>query len=176
MPHLPALCIGSRKTCIFFLKLGGCNLECAVDDTIAYVVTLGGQKKRLGIPIRGKPSPFYSNGYACKDLALADPEHLGTTLRADALCRWLSVLHGYGLGVLHLPLGTALHTISFHTISSPVFTKTTTFTPVCQGSVELYRVRIATTPRIEQSVVQAQKEGLGNNVPQPLSVWVAETR
>ena len=89
--------------------------------------------------MQGKPSPFYFNGYASKDLALADPEHLGTTLRANALGCRLPVLHGYSLGVLHLSLGTALHTIGFHTISSPVFTEITTFTPVCQGSVELYR-------------------------------------
>ena len=119
--------------------------------------------------MQGKPSPSNSNGYASKDLALTDPEHLRTAGGTDALGRRLPVLHGYSLGVLHLPLGTALHTISFHTISSPVFTEITTFTSSCQGKVELYRVRIATTPRIEQSVVQAQKEGLGDNVPQPLS-------
>ncbi len=78
-------------------------------------------------------------GYASKDLALANTEHLGATRGADALgCRF-SVLHGYGLVVLHLPFSTALHTIGFHTIASLVFTEITTFTPVCQGKVELYR-------------------------------------
>ena len=35
--------------------------------------------KGLGLPIPGKPSPFYSDGYASKDMALADSEHPGAT-------------------------------------------------------------------------------------------------
>ena len=77
-------------------------------------------KERLGIPIPGKPSPSNSNGYTSKDLALTDSEYLGTTLRADTLGRWLSVLHGYSLGVLHLPLGAALHAVCFHS-APPLF-------------------------------------------------------
>ena len=119
--------------------------------------------------MQGKPSPFYSNGYASEDLALTDPEHLRTTGWTYALgCRF-SVLHGYGLGVLHLSLGTALHTIGFHTIHSSLFTETTTFTSSCQGSVELYKVRIEieTMPRIEQPVVRIQKRGWGTMSPSP---------
>ena len=91
--------------------------------------------ERLGIPIPRKPSPFYSNGYTSKDLALADPEHFRTTLRADALGRRFTVLHGDGLCVLHLPLGAALHAISFHTIHSSVFTEITTLTTSCQAGL-----------------------------------------
>ena len=47
-------------------------------------------------------------------LALADLEHLCAALRAHALCRRPTILHGDLLGVLHLPLGAALHAISIH--------------------------------------------------------------
>jgi len=40
------------------------------------------------------------------------------------LSRRFTVLHSYGLDVLHLPLGTALHAIGFH--SSPPFGQTCT--------------------------------------------------
>ena len=63
-------------------------------------------------------------GYASKDLALADPEHLRTAGWADTLGCRLSILHGYGFGVFHFPLGTVLHAICFH--SSPSFGQTRT--------------------------------------------------
>ena len=47
-------------------------------------------------------------------LALPYSEHLGATRWAYALSRWLTILHGYAPGVLHLLLGTALHTICLH--------------------------------------------------------------
>ena len=109
--------------------------------------------------MQGKPSPFYFNGYASKDLALTDSEHLGSTVGADTLgCRF-SVLHGYGLGVLHLPLSAALHTISFHTISSPVFTEITTFTPVCQGGVELGSTQSGLVPHLLEVLLGRQLDG-----------------
>ena len=51
--------------------------------------------------------------------AFAYSEHLRATLRADALSSRSAVLHGDGLGVAHLSLGTTLHAIRFH--SSPPF-------------------------------------------------------
>ncbi len=51
--------------------------------------------------------------------ALAYSEHLRATLRADALSSRSAVLHGDGLRVAHLSLGTTLHAIRFH--SSPPF-------------------------------------------------------
>ena len=137
------------------MRLRSQSLELFDWVTKAYTVTLGGQKKKLGIPIPGIPSPFHSNGYASKDLALTDSEHLGTTLRADTLSCGLSVLHGYCLSVLHLPLGTTFHAISFHTIPSPVFPKTTTLTSSCQAALYCAEIRTVLTPRIQQSVVQS---------------------
>jgi len=43
-----------------------------------------------------------------------DSEHLGGAGRADTLrCRF-TVLHGDGLSVLDVPLGSALYTIALH--------------------------------------------------------------
>ena len=47
-------------------------------------------------------------------LALPYPEHLGAAQIAYSLGSWLAILHGYGPGVLHFPLGPALHTIPLH--------------------------------------------------------------
>ncbi len=58
-----------------------------------------------------------SNGYASKDLALTDPEHLSATRGANALCRWLAILHGYSLGILHLLFGTALYAVCLHLVN-----------------------------------------------------------
>ena len=46
--------------------------------------------------------------------ALANTEHLGPANGADTLRRWLTILHGNGLGALHLPLGATLYTICLH--------------------------------------------------------------
>jgi len=59
-------------------------------------------------------SPFYYNGYASKDLTLANSEHLSATSRAYALSRRSTILHGYTLGILHLFLRATLYTISLH--------------------------------------------------------------
>ena len=131
------------------------------DCTKAYVVALGEKRRGWASRNRENPTPSILMGYASKDLALTDSEHLRTTLRADALSRWLSVLHGDGLGVLHLPFNTTLHAIGFHTIHSPVFPKTTTLTASCQAGLYRSGVRTVPTPRIEQSVVQAQRKAAG---------------
>ena len=47
-------------------------------------------------------------------LTLADPKHLGPTSGTHPLGRWLSILHGYRLSVLHFPFGTAFHTVRLH--------------------------------------------------------------
>lgn len=56
-------------------------------------------------------------------LALSYPEHLSPTYRADALSCWLSILHGYRLGILHFSLGSAFHTICLHWSTSLFVTK-----------------------------------------------------
>ena len=53
---------------------------------------------------------------------LPNPEHLGSTRGTDALSRWLTILHGDGLGILHLLLGTAFYTVCLHLIYLLVFT------------------------------------------------------
>jgi len=130
--------------------------------TVAYNVTFGGQKKRLGIPIQGKPSPFYSNGYAHKGLALADPEHFSATLRADALCRRFTVLHGYGLGVFHLSFDNCL----------PCFPQDYDTHSLVSSSIVSFRIGIEATLRIEQSVVQAQRKAAG--CPAAFSVYLSD--
>ena len=51
--------------------------------------------------------------------ALTDSEHLGAACRADTLGGRFTILHGYGLGIFHFPLGTAFHTIRLHLIIPP---------------------------------------------------------
>ncbi len=46
-------------------------------------------------------------------LGLADLEDLRATDRARAARRWLSILHGNGLGIADLPLSPAFHTVCF---------------------------------------------------------------
>ena len=51
-------------------------------------------------------------------LGFADSEHLGSALRANSLgCRF-AILHLDGLGVAHLSLGPAFHTIGLHQLTS----------------------------------------------------------
>jgi len=69
----------------------------------------------------GISSPFNSVGYFRINLGLADSEHLGATGGADALGRWLSILHGNAFGGLHLLLGAAFDTISLHIQPSSCF-------------------------------------------------------
>ncbi len=47
-------------------------------------------------------------------LALSDSEHFSAACGAYTLSRRFAILHSYGLGVLHFPLGTAFHTVSLH--------------------------------------------------------------
>ena len=61
-----------------------------------YVVALG-EKEGLEVPISGISSPFYSNGYVSKDLALTDSEHFGTACWTRSLSRRSTIPHGYGL-------------------------------------------------------------------------------
>ena len=49
-------------------------------------------------------------------LGPTDTEHPGATDRANTLSRWLTVLHGNALGVLHFSLGSALHAIRLHLV------------------------------------------------------------
>ena len=53
-------------------------------------------------------------------LALPYPKHLGAACRAHTLSCRPAIFHGYGLGIFHLPLGAAFHTICFHR-SPPLF-------------------------------------------------------
>ena len=64
---------------------------------------------------------------------LPDSEHLGATCGANALSRRLAILHSYRFGILHFPLGTALHTVCLH-YSKP---------PFCMES-RLFLVRMST--------------------------------
>ncbi len=67
--------------------------------------------KRLGVPT-GTPSPLV--GFKSPGLSLADAEHFGAAYRADTLGSGLPVLHPDVSGVLHLPLGAALHAVGLH--------------------------------------------------------------
>ena len=78
--------------------------------------------------IGSPPEPLAYPGYSHSDSLrlrspespglrrLPDPEHLCGADWAYSLRGWTSILHRDGLGVTHLPLGPALHTISFHGI------------------------------------------------------------
>ena len=52
-------------------------------------------------------------------LALTYSEHLGTACGAYTLSCRLTILHGDGLGILHLPLRPALDTIRLHYVYLP---------------------------------------------------------
>jgi len=47
-------------------------------------------------------------------LAPSDSEHLSPTYGAYVLSRRLTILHSYGLGVLHFPFGATFHTVRLH--------------------------------------------------------------
>ncbi len=87
-----------------------------VNCTYAYIVSLGEKRGDWASRYRENPALFIliSNGYTSKDLALADSEHLRPTYRADALSRWLTILHSYRLVILHFLLGPAFHTVCLH--------------------------------------------------------------
>ena len=52
-------------------------------------------------------------------LALPYPKHLGPTYGTNPLSCRLTILHRYGLSILHFPLGTALHTVCLHFMTLP---------------------------------------------------------
>ena len=72
------------------------------------------QNKRLDIPDTGKIQPLWILRLCRVELTLADSEHLRTASWTYALGCGLSVLHCYGLSVLHFLFSAALHTICFH--------------------------------------------------------------
>ena len=94
------------------------SLFYSIKITIAWIVALREKKEGLEVPVSGISSPFYSYGYISKDLALTDPKHLGPTCGTYTLSCWFTILHGYGLGVLHFPFGTAFHTVCLHYLTS----------------------------------------------------------
>ncbi len=68
-------------------------------------------KNGRDILIQENPARYYI--YQAS-LGFANSEHLGATRGADALGSRFAVLHGYGLGIFHLFLGTAFNAISLH--------------------------------------------------------------
>ena len=56
---------------------------------------------------------FICAGASWRNL-LPDSEHLGSAHRAHALGRGLAILHSYGFGVFHFPLGFAFDAVSLH--------------------------------------------------------------
>ena len=56
---------------------------------------------------------------AISALTLSYSEHLSPTYGAHTLGCRLTILHGYTLGILHVPFGTALHTVCLHQIHLP---------------------------------------------------------
>ena len=63
-------------------------------------------------------------------LALSDAEHLGAAYRAHTLSRRLTILHGNGFCVLHVPFGTTFNTIRLHTTPPPFFDDVTINYPI----------------------------------------------
>ena len=51
-------------------------------------------------------------------LALPYPEHFGPTYGAHTLSSWLTILHGYALGIFHFPFSAAFDTICLHESTS----------------------------------------------------------
>ena len=49
-------------------------------------------------------------------LALSDSEHLSPACGAYPLSCRLTILHGYGLGILHFPFSAALNAIRLHLV------------------------------------------------------------
>jgi hypothetical protein len=69
------------------------------------------EAKRKARPL--KPMTWLSRTHI-SSLAFADSEHLGATGRTNTLSSRFTILHGNGLGILHLFLGAALHTVCLH--------------------------------------------------------------
>ena len=75
-------------------------------------------KKGPDIPDIGKIQPLWILRLYRVDLTLTDSEHLRTAGWTYALSCRLSVLHCYGLSILHFLFSATLHTICFHIHSS----------------------------------------------------------
>ena len=70
---------------------------------------------------RSYPLGFLFSLARCNiSLAFANPEHFRAAYRANPLSRRPTILHGYGLGILHFPFGMALYTISLHFFNPPL--------------------------------------------------------
>ena len=67
------------------------------------------------------PSLFINLAIRLSNLALADFEHLCAAYGANALRCRPAILHRDCLGILHISLGPALHTIALHWVTSLFF-------------------------------------------------------
>ena len=56
-----------------------------------------------------------------RELTLSNSEHLCAACRANTLCCWLTIFHGYAFSILHLLLSSTLNTICLHENSPPFF-------------------------------------------------------
>jgi len=72
-----------------------------------------GQQKSW-VPIHRYPASLVILIAPILFFTLSYSEHLGPAYGAHTLGCWLTILHGYGLSVLHFPFGPALHTICLH--------------------------------------------------------------
>jgi len=73
---------------------------------------------KAGYPCVQIPSPAAILQLAVVALALPDSEHLGPAHGTHTLSGRPAVLHDYASGILHLPFGTALHTVCLHMFTS----------------------------------------------------------
>jgi len=74
--------------------------------------------ERLGIPVFGYPAFPLVLPPAMLALAFPYSEHLGPAYGTHTLSGRPAVLHDYAPGILHLPLGAALHTVCLHVFTS----------------------------------------------------------
>ena len=72
-----------------------------------------GRLDSFGLGTRSTPQ-LETGGGTLTLSVLADSEHPGATLRANALSRRLAILHGDGPGTTHLSPGTTLQATGFH--------------------------------------------------------------
>ena len=66
----------------------------------------------------GYPALSIPEGYASKDLALADSKHFRATGRAYALGCWLAVFHGDAFSIFHFLFSPAFHAVCLHLLTS----------------------------------------------------------
>jgi hypothetical protein len=92
-------------------------------------------------------------------LALTDFEHLGAANRADSLSCRLAVLHFDGRRILHLPLGSALHTIRLHPLSPFLFVlakQASTKSLSCQDGRSTFLKNVCTAGASEEHKLPGQ--------------------